>query len=126
MIMIDFLIQENYANTPEAASKILDASSGDFLEYLIQEMTQQQYERLKRRIANARTPEEKARLEAMLRAEIQKQRESILNSKKKKRKSKTNKFVSKSMYTVDRKLKPVKSFTTKTALGALTTALVGF
>lgn len=34
---INFLIEENYAKTPEAASRILEASSVEFRNYVLQE-----------------------------------------------------------------------------------------
>ena len=83
---INFLIEQNYANSSDAASNILEAASDEFLEYIIQEMTQQEHDSLQRRIANARTPEEKQRLKQQLDDKIQKQREKILSKKKPKNK----------------------------------------
>ena len=127
--MIDFLIENNYADNEVAASKILDAASPQFVEFLIQEMTQRQYESLRRRIQRARTPEEKAELEKRLQDAIQAQRNKILTSKPKKKrtpKSTTSKVISKSTSYLNKKIEPAKRFTTKTALGALSTALIGF
>lgn len=36
---INFLIEQNYANSSDAASNILEAASDEFLEFIIQEMT---------------------------------------------------------------------------------------
>lgn len=83
---INFLIEQNYANSSDAASNILEAASDEFLEFIIQEMTQQEHDSLQRRIANARTPEEKQRLKQKLDDKIQKQREKILSKKKPKNK----------------------------------------
>ena len=127
--MLNFLIENNYADNEVAASKILDAASPQFVEFLIQEMTQRQYESLRRRIQRARTPEEKAELEKRLQNAIQAQRNKILTPKPKKKrtpKSTTSKVISKSTSYLNKKIEPAKRFTTKTALGALSTALIGF
>ena len=127
--MLNFLIENNYADNEVAASKILDVASPQFVEFLIQEMTQRQYESLRRRIQRARTPEEKSELEKRLQDAIQAQRNKILTSKPKKKrtpKSTTSKVISKSTSYLNKKIEPAKRFTTKTALGALSTALIGF
>ena len=127
--MLNFLIENNYADNEVAASKILDVASPQFVEFLIQEMTQRQYESLRRRIQRARTPEEKAELEKRLQDAIQAQRNKILTSKPKKKrtpKSIKSKVISKSTSYLNKKIEPAKRFTTKTALGALSTALIGF
>lgn len=49
-------------------------------------MTQQEHDSLQRRIANARTPEEKQRLKQQLDDKIQNQREKILSKNKPKNK----------------------------------------
>ena len=127
--MLNFLIENNYADNEVAASKILDVASPQFVEFLIQEMTQRQYESLRRRIQRARTPEEKSELEKRLQDAIQAQRNKILTSKPKKKrtpKSIKSKVISKSTSYLNKKIQPAKRFTTKTALGALSTALIGF
>lgn len=37
MNLVNFLIEENYAETPEAASKILEAASDQFRHHILQE-----------------------------------------------------------------------------------------
>jgi hypothetical protein len=39
---LNFLIEENYAQTPDAASKILEASSDEFYNYIIEESTKRE------------------------------------------------------------------------------------
>jgi hypothetical protein len=39
---INFLIEENYAQTPDAAHKILSAASDEFYEYILQESSKKQ------------------------------------------------------------------------------------
>jgi hypothetical protein len=39
---INFLIEENYAKSPEAAHKILEAASEDFHDYILQESSKKQ------------------------------------------------------------------------------------
>jgi hypothetical protein len=123
--MLNFLIEENYADNEVAASKILDAASPQFVEFLIQEMTQRQYENHLRAIQRARTPEEKAEHKKKLQDAIDKQRGEILTSKPKRQRKPTS-VISKSTSYINKKIQPAKRFTTKTALGALSTALIGF
>ena len=105
---INFLFEQNYANTSDAAHKILEAASDEFLEYIIQEMTQQEHDSLQRRIANARTPEERQRLKQQLDDKIQKQREKILSKKKPKNKQVIRPYL-KSQFSQFQKSGPVKA-----------------
>jgi hypothetical protein len=123
--VIDFLIENNYADNEVAASKILDAASPQFVEFLLQEMTQREYENHLRAIQRARTPEEKAEHKKKLQDAIDKQRGEILTSKPKRQRKPTS-VISKSTSYLNKKIEPAKRFTTKTALGALSTALIGF
>lgn len=61
MYLQNFLISNNYADSEKAASKILEAASDEFIEF-IQEMTQQEYDRLQAQLTKASTPEEKQRI----------------------------------------------------------------
>ena len=127
--MLNFLIENNYADNEVAASKILGAASPQFVEFLLQEMTQRQYENHLRAIQRARTPEEKAEHKKKLQDAIDKQRGEILTSKPKRQRKPSSiksKVISKSTSYINKKIQPAKRFTTKTALGALSTALIGF
>ena len=77
---INFLVENNYADSERAASKIIEAASDEFIEF-IYEMTQRQYDQLKSRISNARTPEEKKRLQVQLDQQTQEQRQKVLKPK---------------------------------------------
>lgn len=113
---INFLIEQNYANSSDAASNILEAASDEFLEYIIQEMTQQEHDSLQRRIANARTPEEKQRLKQKLDDKIQKQREKILSKKKPKNKQVIRPYL-KRQFQKSRSVNAIKRYLKYTGLG---------
>jgi polyribonucleotide nucleotidyltransferase len=78
--MIDFLIENNYAHSEKAASKILEAASDEFIEF-IQEMTQQEYDRLQAQLTRASTPEETQRIRDRIDQKIEQQRKKILRPK---------------------------------------------
>ena len=113
---INFLIEQNYANTSDAAHKILEAASDEFLEFIIQEMTQQEHDSLQRRIANARTPEERQRLKQQLDDKIQKQREKILSKKKPKNKQVIRPYL-KRQFQKSRSVNAIKRYLKHTGLG---------
>lgn len=115
---INFLIEQNYANSSDAASNILEAASDEFLEFIIQEMTQQEHDSLQRRIANARTPEEKQRLKQQLDDKIQNQREKILSKKKPKSKQVIRPYV-KNKIRSSRALKAAMRYAKFTGLGVV-------
>ncbi len=116
--VVNFLIENNYADTELAASKILEASSDQFLEFLLQEMNQQQHDSLKRRIANARTPEEKERLQRELNKKLQSQRDKILSKNKPKSKQVIRPYI-KGKLKNSRTVKAVKRFLKYTGLGVI-------
>ena len=115
---INFLIEQNYANSSDAASNILEAASDEFLEFIIQEMTQQEHDSLQRRISNARTPEEKQRLKQQLDDKIQKQREKILSKNKPKNKQVIRPYLKRKLKS-SRTAKAVKRYLKYTGLGFL-------
>jgi hypothetical protein len=107
-ILEEYLITNNYADTEKAASKILEAASDEFLEYLLQEITQSSYDRLKARLANARTPEERGTIQQQIRDAETQQREKILANKPIKRRTRSSKSSVPSAIT-----KPVENTKTK-------------
>jgi hypothetical protein len=121
---INFLIKENYAQTPDAASKILSAASDEFYEYIM-EATQAQYDRLQQKLAAETDPQKRAELQAQINQVAGDQRQKILRPKKKRRRLKSNSLAkSASKYALKKavKSKPFKAvsnFVTKTALGGL-------
>lgn len=115
---INFLVEQNYANTSDAAHKILEAASDEFLEYIIQEMTQQEHDSLQRGITNARTPEEKQRLKQQLDDKLQKQREKILSKKKPKNKQVIRPYLKRKIKS-SRAAKAIKRYLKYTGLGVV-------
>jgi hypothetical protein len=124
---INFLIEENYAQTSDAALKILDAASDEFYEYIV-EATQAQYDRLQQKLAAETDPQKRAQLQAQINQVAGDQRQRILRPKKKRRssrKSKSNNLAkSAAKYALkkavkSKALKAVSNFVTKTALGGL-------
>lgn len=82
---INFLIEENYAQTPDAAHKILSVASDEFY-YYIMEATQAQYDRLQQRLSTETDPQRRAQLQAQINQVADDQRQRILNPKKPKSK----------------------------------------
>jgi hypothetical protein len=80
-LLEEYLIINNYADTEKAASKILEAASDHFLDYLLQEISQYSYDRLRARLTNARTPEERERIQQQIRDSEEAQRNTVLKSK---------------------------------------------
>ena len=121
---INFLIEENYAQTPDAAHKILSAASDEFYEYIM-EATQAQYDRLQQKLAAETDPQKRAQLQAQINQVAGDQRQRILRPKKKRRKSKSiNLTKPAAKYALkkavkSKALKTVSNFVTKTALGGL-------
>lgn len=115
---INFLIEQNYANSSDAASNILEAASDEFLEYIIQEMTQQEHDSLQRGITNARTPEERQRLKQQLDDKLQKQREKILSKKKPKSKQVIRPYLKRKIES-SRAAKAIKRYLKYTGLGVV-------
>ena len=125
---INFLIEENYAESPEAALKILEAASGDFYEYII-EVSQRYYDNLQTRLSRETDPTKKEAIRKRI-TEIQnKQRQRILNAKPKKSRNKNTfrKSVKKLLNRKRGKKKPnkISNYVTKTGIGLALTALTG-
>ena len=78
---INFLIEENYAQTPDAAHKILSVASDEFY-YYIMEATQAQYDRLQQKLAAETDPQRRSQLQAQLDQMATDQRQRVLNPKK--------------------------------------------
>lgn len=128
MSPINFLIEENYAESPEAALKILEAASGDFYEYII-EVSQRYYDNLQTRLSRETDPTKKEAIRKRI-TEIQnKQRQRILNAKPKKSRNKNTfrKSVKKLLNRKRGKKKPnkISNYVTKTGIGLALTALTG-
>lgn len=121
---INFLIEENYAQTSDAASKILSAASDEFYDYIM-EATQAQYDRLQQKLAAETDPQKRAQLQAQINQVAGDQRLRILRPKKKRRKSKSNNLAkSAAKYALKKAVKSkafkaVSNYITKTALGGL-------
>ena len=121
---INFLIEENYAQTSDAAHKILSVASDEFY-YYIMEATQAQYDRLQQKLAAETDPQKRAQLQAQINQVAGDQRQRILRPKKKRRKSKSNNLAkSAAKYALKKAVKSkafkaVSNFVTKTALGGL-------
>jgi polyribonucleotide nucleotidyltransferase len=121
---INFLIEENYAKSPEAAHKILKAASDEFYEYIM-EATQAQYDRLQQKLATETDLQKRAELQAQINQVAGDQRQKILRPKKKRRRSKSNNLAkSAAKYALKKAVrskafKTVSNFVTKTALGGL-------
>jgi t-SNARE complex subunit (syntaxin) len=121
---INFLIEENYAQTPDAASKILSAASDEFYDYIM-EATQAQYDRLQQKLSAETDPQKRAELQAQINQVAGDQRQRILRPKKKRRRSKSNNLAKSAAKHALKKavkskaLKAVSNFVTKTALGSL-------
>jgi Fic family protein len=120
-LLEEYLIINNYADTEKAASKILEAASDQFLEYLLQEISQSSYDRLKARLANVRTPEERARIQQQIRDAETQQREKILANKPIRKRTRSSKSSVPSVITkpVENAKTKVKRFITRTIGGAL-------
>jgi uncharacterized protein (DUF2267 family) len=117
---INFLIEENYAQTPDAASKILSAASDEFYQYIM-EASQAQYDRLRQRLTAETNPQRKAQLQAQLDQMVTDQRQRVLNPKKPKSKQIIRNAV-KSSVKQSLKSKPAKAigrFLKYTFLGGL-------
>jgi hypothetical protein len=117
---INFLIEENYAQTPDAASKILSAASDEFYQYIM-EASQAQYDRLRQRLTAETNPQRKAQLQAQLDRMVTDQRQRVINPKKPKSKQIIRNAV-KSSVKQSLKSKPAKAigrFLKYTFLGGL-------
>ena len=124
MNLINFLIEENYAQTSDAAHKILSVASDEFYDYIM-EATQAQYDRLQQKLAAETDPQKRAQLQAQINQVAGDQRQRILRPKKKRRKSKSNNLAkSAAKYALKKAVKSkafkaVSNYITKTALGGL-------
>ena len=124
MNLINFLIEENYAQTSDAAHKILSVASDEFYGYIM-EATQAQYDRLQQKLAAETDPQKRAQLQAQINQVAGDQRQRILRPKKKRRKSKSNNLAkSAAKYALKKAVKSkafkaVSNYITKTALGGL-------
>ena len=119
MSPINFLIEENYAQTPDAAHKILNAASDEFYEYIM-EATQAQYDRLQQKLSAETDPQKRAELQAQINQVAGDQRQRILRPKKK-RKSKSSNLAKYALKKAvkSKAFKAVSNYITKTALGGL-------
>jgi polyribonucleotide nucleotidyltransferase len=117
---INFLIEENYAQSPDAAHKILSVASDEFYEYIM-EATQAQYDRLQQKLAAETDPQKRAQLQTQINQVAGDQRQRILRPKKKRRRSKSNNLAKYALKKAvkSKPFKAVSNFVTKTALGGL-------
>lgn len=120
---INFLIEENYAQTPDAAHKILSVASDEFYEYIM-EATQAQYDRLQQKLAAETDPQKRAQLQAQINQVAGDQRQRILRPKKKRRSSRKSKSSNLAKHALKKAVKSkafkaVSNYITKTALGGL-------
>jgi polyribonucleotide nucleotidyltransferase len=124
MSPINFLIEENYAESPEAALKILEAASGDFYEYII-EVSQRYYDNLQAKLSRETDPTKKEAIRKRI-TEIQnKQRQRILNAKPKRSRNKNTYRKSVKKLLNRKRGKKTSNFVTKTGIGLALTALTG-
>lgn len=109
--LAEFLVENNYCDSEEAALKILEASSSEFQEFIILELFGQE-RRIQKQIDSATDPAVKRQLRDKLR-------------KVQGRNKKIKRTVSKAASTVgrriakSRKLKKAGNFITRTVLGSL-------
>lgn len=117
---INFLIEQNYAQTPDAAHKILSAASDEFYEYIM-EVTQAQYDELNRRLSAETDPQIRAQLQTQINQVADDQRQRILNPKKPKSKRIIRNAIRNAARSAlnSKPIKHVKRFVKYTTLGAL-------
>lgn len=122
-ILENYLITNNYADNEKSASKIIEAVSDEFLEYILQEITQSSYDRLQTRLSRATTPERRATIRQQIIDAENKQRKDILEPKTKRRtrRGSPRKSIVKSVIPkpIDKKIGNIKKFISRTVLGGL-------